>query len=400
MSADTTLTTRSLPARASWSRIVVWALLVAAAGYGLRSWLVSQQPAPLRTQAVVRGDITLQTLASGRIVPREELFVRSLVAGVLAELTAHPGDQVKKGDPLAVIRIVADPVILSEARAQVRLAEQRVARSERELGRVKPYGGGVALSGIELAKAEDDLRVARTELDNANERVRLISQGAAGERGTRSTRVLSPITGTVLAVPVAIGDVIGDTNSYRDGTTLAVVADMSQLLFKGQIEEAHVGKLALGMPAAVRIGALEGTAAPGVLSWISPRATVEATGPAASTGGNASTNTIAPLTATSTGITRFELWVTLTEPPRGARAGYSATAELSLDKRTNVLVVEERALRFEEGKALATVVTSRGGEEATESREVQVGISDGLKIEIMSGLKAGDRLVYPDESAP
>ncbi|MDB4988554.1 MAG: transporter subunit, partial [Myxococcaceae bacterium] len=198
MSKSIVQTTRRA-GRTSWPRVVLLVALVAALGLGLERWLGAASSEPRRTARVTRGEIVAQTLASGRIVPREEIFVRSLVAGVLAELTARPGDLVKKGDPLAVIRIVADPVILNDARSQVKVAEQRVARAERELTRVRPLGGGVAMSGQEVAKAEDDLTVARTELDNANERVRLVSQGAAGERGTRSTRVLAPISGTVLA---------------------------------------------------------------------------------------------------------------------------------------------------------------------------------------------------------
>ncbi|MDB4975033.1 MAG: efflux transporter, family, subunit [Myxococcaceae bacterium] len=393
MSGETLVAAGAAPKRVSWPRYVALSLIMACLAYGVRSWVSLSPEPPRRTVPVSRGEIVSKTLASGRIVPREEIFVRSLVAGVLAELTVRPGDVVHKGQQIALIRVVADPVILSDARSQVKLAEQRVARSQRELTRVTPLGGGVALSGQEVAKAEDELRLARTELDNAHERVRLVSQGAAGERGTRSTRVLSPITGTVLALPVAIGDVIGDTNSYRDGTTLAVVADMTQLLFKGQVEEAHVGKLWLGMPSVVRIGALAGTAAPGVLTWISPRATVEATGTTVST--QSSTTQIAPLTATSTGITRFELWVALTSPPEGARAGYSATAELTLERRSEVLVVEERALKFEDGKVLAAVAGAHG---ETHEREIQVGASDGLKIEVVSGLKEGERLAYPDET--
>ena len=379
-----------------WWRYVLLAACLAAVAYGLHAWLKGGPVVAPRTSAVTRGELVSQTVATGRIVPREEIFVRSLVAGVLSELTVKPGDVVKRGDQLAVVRVVADPVVLGDARSQVKLAAQRVARAERELTRVRPLTGSVALSGLELAKAEDELRLAGTELGNAEERVRLVSQGASHDRGTRSTRLLAPIDGTVLAMPVAIGDVIGDTNSYRDGTTVAVIADMNKLLFKGQIEEAHVGKLSLGMAARVRIGALSGSETPGVLTWISPRANVEAAGTTINTN-SSNAAVISPLTATSSGITRFELWVTLTTPPPGTRAGYSATAELTLDRRSNILVVEERALRFENSKVLAAVVDGNG---KVSEREVEIGISDGLKIEIVSGLKEGERLRYPDEVVP
>jgi HlyD family secretion protein len=367
------------------------ALVVGAVGVGLRHWL-NEKPEDPPFVTVSRGDIAARTLASGRIVPREEVFVRSLVAGVLAELHVQPGDHVKKGQQIALVRVVADPVVLSEAHGKVRLAEERLSRARRELERLSRIQNGVGLSAQELAKAEDALSEATTELDSAREREMFVKQGANREPGTRSTRVVSPIEGTVLAVPVAIGDVIGDTNSYRDGTTLAVVADMTKLLFKGQLEEAHVGKLRVGMPAEVRVGALEDVIAPGKLLWIAPRATVEA---AASTPGlptASGAQTIAPLTSNTTGITRFELWVELERPPENARAGYSATAELTLDERKNATLVEERALKFSGKDVIANLIGLDG---STRERKLETGISDGLRIEVKSGLRPGDRVALP-----
>jgi HlyD family secretion protein len=370
------------------ARYVLVALLLGGALYASRSLLTATPPEPPRTVRVQRGDVVARTLASGRIVPREEIFVRSLVAGVLDELVVRPGAVVKKGDTLAVVRVVADPVLLSEARSQGKLAEAHVARAERELTRLRSVGSGIALSGQELARAEDELRLAQTELTSARERLLFVAEGASHERGARSTRVVAPIAGTVLAVPVAIGDVIGDTNPYRDGTTIAVVADMTDLLFKGQIDEAHVGKLQIDMPATVRIGALEDSAVAGTLLWIAPRATVEAaTGPAPV---SATASSVSPLNATSSGITRFELWVKLLSPPARARAGYSATAELTLDERKHVLLVEERALRFEGNKTSCSVLTTTG---QVESRDLEVGVSDGLNIEVLSGVSEGDRVL-------
>lgn len=391
MSGPASITHPSLGKRGgSTARYVLLALALGVVAYGSRAWWTAAPAEPPHTLRIARGDVVARTLASGRIVPREEIFVRSLVAGVLDELMVRPGALVKKGDPLAVVRVVADPVVLSEARSQGKLAEAHVARAERELSRLRSVGSGIALSGQELARAEDELRLAQTELASARERLLFVAEGASHERGTRSTRVIAPISGTVLAVPVAIGDVIGDTNPYRDGTTLAVVADMTDLLFKGQIDEAHVGKLQLDMPATVRIGALEDSAVAGTLLWIAPRATVEAaTGPAPP---SANASPVSPLNATSAGITRFELWVKLESPPAQARAGYSATAELTLDERKNVLLVEERALKFEGDKISCSVLGAAG---QTESRELTVGVSDGLKIEVLSGLKEGDRVVAP-----
>lgn len=374
-------------------RYALLVVLLAGAAVAARHWLTASPEDPAFVTAT-RGDIAARTLASGRIVPREEVFVRSLVAGVLDELYVQPGDVVDKGQELALVRVVADPVQLSEARGKVRLGEEKLARAERELGRLTRIQDGVGLSAQELARAEDALREARTELDSARERERFVKQGASREPGTRSTRVVAPIAGTVLAIPVAIGDVIGDTNSYRDGTTLAVIADMDKLLFKGQLEEAHVGRLEVGMPALVRIGALEDVLAPGKLVWVAPRATVEAAPNAASATSAVSGSgpQLSPLGANSTGITRFELWVELDRAPAHARAGYSATAELTLAERKGALLIEERALRFAGNDVLADVLAPDG---STRERKLQLGVSDGLRVEVVSGLSPGDRLALP-----
>jgi HlyD family secretion protein len=361
--------------------LAVFAVLCAAYG-GVRWWRAPRDDTR-DTVLVSRGDIVVTTRVTGRIVPREEVFVRSLVAGVLDELKVRPGDIVRRGDHLATVRVIADPVMLSEARAQVTLAEDRVKRAQRELERVRPSNKNLALSGREIALAEDDQRMARAELQFARERLELVAHGAAAARGARSTRVLATIDGTVLAIPVAVGDVIGDTNSYRDGTTLAVIADMTQLLFKGQVEEAYVGKLKLGMPVEVRIGALDGATTSGTLGWIAPRASVDT--------GVAQTPqlSVAPLGASTAGVTRYEVWIELAQPPAGVRAGYSAAAEFTLDARKGVITLEERALLFEGENAYVQRVTKPGD---SERRPVQLGLSDGVRIEVLSGLEPGDRV--------
>ncbi len=369
-------------------------LMVLLAGVGVAArqyWTHKPEDPPFVT--ATRGDISARTLASGRIIPREEVFVRSLVAGVLAELHVRPGDVVKKGQQIALVRVVADPVVLSEAHGRVRIAEEKLARAQRDLDRLARIVNGVGLSAQELAKAQDALLEANTELESARERELFVKQGANRDPGMRSTRVVAPVDGTVLAVPVAIGDMIGESNSYRDGTTLAVVADMNKLLFKGQLEEAHVGKLRLGMPALVRIGALEDVVSPSKLTWIAPRATIEAVASASpSPSQSSNAQQLTPLTANSTGITRFELWIELEKAPPDARADYSATAELTLAERKDAVLIEERALRFSGDDVIANVLTHDGG---SAERKLTVGISDGLRIEVKAGLAPGDRVALP-----
>jgi HlyD family secretion protein len=354
------------------------------------------EPAPPPDETVSRGDLTYSVEVGGRLVPREEIFVRPLVSGLLAEVRVRPGQRVTKGHHLATVRIVADPVLLAEARAAERRAQASVASATRELARVRAIEGGSGIAAREIAQAEDHERVARNELEAAQERARLLAEGVAaagrpGEAGARSTHVLTPVDGTVLAVPVAVGDFVSESSTYRDGTAIAILADMQALMFKGFVEEAHVGRLSVGMPARVRIGALGGSELPGTLRWIAPRASIEVqpgTAPVLPSGQPALT----PLTASTAGSTRFELWIDVQAPEDApVRAGYTAAAELVLEHKQGVLNVPESALRFEGGKCYADV---RSGL-ASEERVVTLGISDGVRVEVLSGLKEGEKLVPP-----
>lgn len=360
-----------------WLRVAVLATVTAGVVVGVRRWRRAHAPAPPQGLHVRRGDVVLKAQATGRIVPRQEVFVRPLVSGMLVELAAHPGDRVRRGDLLATVRILADPVALGDAQSQAELARVRLTRATRELARARAGSSRDLIAAQALAQADDDARLARAELDAAQARVQLIARGTATTGALRSNRVLAPIDGTVLAVPVNVGDYVSETGSFRDGTTVAVVADMTDLLFKGQIEEAYVGQLRLSMPVSVRVGALPGASLQGTLQWISPRASVESVTGAPPPPG------VQALTASAAGVTRFELWASIARPPGEVRAGYSATAEVELARADHALLIEESAVRFADGKAY--VLPCHGAE-----REVRVGVSDGVRIEVLDGLRDGE----------
>ncbi len=360
------------------SRLAALAVLAGGAAYGVRAWKRAHVAPPPTGLRVRLGDVVVKAQATGRIVPRQEVFVRPLVSGMLVELAAHPGDVVHRGDLLATVRILADPVALGDAQAQVQLARVRHTRAARELARARGQASRDLIAGQSLDQAADDEAVARAELTAALSRAQLIARGTSGGGAAlRSNRVLSPVDGTVLAVPVNLGDYVSETSGFRDGTTVAVVADMTDLLFKGQIEEAYVGQLQLGMAVAIRVGALPAEPLRGTLRWISPRAIIEQVNGVTSTA-------VQALTSSSAGVTRFELWAAVAQPPGAVRAGYSASAEVELARATGVPVIEESALRFEGAKAWA--LPCGGGRE----REVRVGLSDGVRIQVTEGLRPGD----------
>jgi HlyD family secretion protein len=359
------------------ARVGLLALVVGGAVAGARAWRKAHATVAPTGLRVRLGDVVVKAQATGRIVPRQELFVRPLVSGMLVELAVRPGDVVRRGAVLATVRILADPVALGDARAQVEVARARHARAARELERARAQSARDLIAAQALDLAVGDEAVSRAELTAALGRAQLIARGSAGGSALRSNRVLAPVDGTVLTVPVNVGDYVSETSGFRDGTTVAVVADMGDLLFKGQIEEAYVGQLQLGMPVAIRVGALPAESLRGTLQWISPRATIEQVGGAAAGG-------VQALTASSAGVTRFELWAAVARPPGAVRAGYSASAEVELARVTQVPIIEESALRFDEGRAYAQ--PCGGGRE----RPVTVGVSDGVHIQVTAGLRPGD----------
>lgn len=379
-------------------RLLSWSLVLAASGAAAAALAFGESPPPAARAefTVVRGDVTERATAMGRIVPRQEVYLRSAVPGILRELKVRPGDAVAAGDHVATIEVVADPVRLHQATGEERAAELRLAQARREhqrlvsLSRLQP--GSVAPADLDAAR--DAVELADLALGTARRTVQLVREGSAG-RGLASTRVTATVSGTVLEVPVAVGDFISEASTFRDGTVLAIVADMQELLFRGLLDETPVGRLSPGAPVTVRVGALRGRTYAATLEYIAPRATIEAASPAPPPGGAADARRAA---WTPGGLTRFEIHARLErgEALEAVRAGFSATAEIELERRTGVVLVDDGALRFDGDRVSVLVRTAAG---RLESRVVELGLSDGLRTEVLGGLEEGEVVAVVDGSA-
>ena len=365
---------------ASSVRVVMTALVLLLIGAAVL-FTLRRPPDPIATPLteVERGTVIHQVVVVGRVVPRTEVQVKATIPGVLSRVVVQPGESVQRGQLLATIRPVADPVSLSDARARVEQAALQKQAAARELERQRKLQLGAA---VDLDLARDALRVAEVELAAAKQAVRLIAEGTSQGRGQASTHVLSPLDGTVLAVPVVVGSFVSDTNPYRDGTTIAVVAEMGAILLKGQMDESRIAELKLGMPLSVQEGARAQERFDATLEYIAPQATIEHTGV-----GTAATAATKDLPGR---VTRFEIWAAVPADVVGElRAGYSATAEIELGRCEDVLVVNEGALTFRDGRPHVMV---HGPERKISEREIEVGISDGIRIEVVSGLDLGERV--------
>lgn len=311
-------------------------------------------------------DITRKTVASGALVPRNEVAVKPRVSGVVNALAVEPGAIVEVGDLIAEIGVIPDSMSLNNATASLRTVDISLADARRAYERDKALFDQSALSTAALEQSEVTLRLREQERRAAADTLRLIREGAARGGEDVNTQVRATIRGMVLDVPVKVGQSVIESNTFNEGTTVALIADMGDLIFQGTIDESEVSRVRVGMPLRITVGALEDEVFSGELEYIAPKGSIES------------------------GAVQFEIRAAIDTPQdRFIRAGVSATADIELEKRTAVLSINEALLKFEDGRPYVEVEVS---EQSFERRPIELGVSDGIYTEVLSGLTAEDRL--------
>ncbi|QCR24233.1 efflux RND transporter periplasmic adaptor subunit [Pontibacter sp. SGAir0037] len=326
-------------------------------------------PIVYQTEAPFETDIIKKTVATGSIVPRKEVVVKSQVSGVVEELYVEAGQTVKKGQLLAKIRIVPNIVNVNNAENALETARINFEEAKRELERYDELYQQKVVAEQEYRKYKADYNLKREALQSAENNLQLVREGASKRNGQSSNLVLSTIDGMLLDVPVKVGTSIIERNNFNEGTTIASVADMRSLVFEGKIDESEVGKLKEGMDLLLTIGAIEGKIYNAKLEYIAPKGALEE------------------------GAIKFPIraQVLLSEKDF-LRAGYSANADIVLDKREKVVAVKESMLLFEKD---ATFVEVEKAPQVFEKRQVKTGLSDGINIEIVSGLQKTEKIKVP-----
>lgn len=319
---------------------------------------------------VKRADIRRSTIVTGTIEPRVEVDVKPQISGIVAEIFKEAGQTVQKGELIARIKVVPDMAQLNSAENRVKLAQLSSQQALRDFERTKTLYDQKLVSAEEFEKAQLALRQQREELANAKDALKIVKEGVSNSMaGNSTTLVRSTIDGTILDIPVKVGNSVTMSNTFNDGTTIATVANMNDLLFKGNIDETEVAKLRNGMELGITVGAVTDVRLTARLEFIAPKVSSGTTG------------------------NQFEIKGALLQS-KGVtlRAGYSANAEIILDARSQVLSLPESAVKFEGGKAVVYVQTGDKDANTFERRVVQTGLSDGVNIEIRSGLRIGEKV--------
>jgi HlyD family secretion protein len=320
--------------------------------------------------AVTRGDIQEKALAVGTIEPEKETEVKSTIPGIVSEVLFKIGDSVKAGEPLFKISPNPTPLEYVEARRSMEVSEVTMNRAKNDWERQVQLYKGKLISQSEIETAESAYQEANLRYKTALERLELLEKGRIHMSNREINSIIkSPTSGIILSQSVFLGDPVVPLTTYQPGTKLCSLADMASLLFKGTVDEIDVGKITTGMDAEITIGALPDASIRGKVERIFPKAKKE---------GNAT-------------LFDIEISINLDDGP-ALRAGFSATASIRIRERKQVLLLPERLVIFEDGKRFVEVPEGDKGKQARKV-EIQTGLSDGLNIEILSGLKEGEKVI-------
>jgi HlyD family secretion protein len=358
---------RKSGARIAWIVVVI---IVAAVAVGL--WLAKRNGGAAGdlgpTVKVERGDVVEKALAVGSIVPRNEISVKSKVSGVVERIYREPGDRVEAGQPLLEVKPDPTPLELVQAKRQVEMNEIVERNAARGLQRTKELLSRGLVSDREFEQAEKDYEEASLQLQMSREELALLEKGRVKIAGSQIESVIkAPIDGYVLEKSVNIGDPVVPLTSYQAGTVLMTLADMDSLVFRGTVDEIDVGKLSLGMPVKVKIGALPDAEVPGTLDKISLKAREE------------SNSRMFPVE-----ISIDDARVAL------LRAGYSANADIIIREVKDILTVPERVVYFSGDSVYVETAGAGGGRQKV---MIETGLSDAIRVEVKSGLEEGQEIL-------
>lgn len=321
-----------------------------------------------------QADIQKTTIITGKIEPRNEVNVKPQISGIITELLKEPGDYVNAGDVIAKVKVIPDMGQLSSAEMRVRLAEINLKQAQVDFNREENLYNQKLVSADEYDKSKQALDQAKHEKLAAEDALQVVRDGVSkSNANASSTLIRSTISGVILDIPVKVGNSVILSNTFNDGTTIASVANMNDLIFRGNIDETEVGQLVNNMPMKITVGALQDLKFDANLEYISPKA-VE-----------------------SNGANQFEIKAAVKLAEGGKiRSGYSANAEIVLAKADKVLSVPESAIEFSGDSTFVYIIKGEGKEKTYERTQVTTGLSDGVNIEIKKGLTAKDKVRGPE----
>ena len=328
------------------------------------------------TQTVITTSIERKTVVTGKVIPEDEVEIKPQIQGIIEALFVEEGDLVNTGDLLAKIKVVPNEQNLNSAEG--RLANSRIVlkNAEIELNRNKDLFEKGIISKQNFDNVQLRFNQSKQDVSNAVSDLQIIRSGSKGGAASANTNIRATVPGTVLEIPVEEGFQVIASNSFNAGTTIATIADLNKMIFEGKVDEAEVGKLRVGMPLEVNLGAIEDQALEAQLKFIAPKGNEEQ------------------------GAVQFIIEADLfLNDSIFVRAGYSANASLVLERKDSIMAIPEALLQFDR-ETEEPYVEVQTEDQKFERKDVEIGISDGVNVEIISGLTKEDQIKVWNKTEP
>lgn len=329
----------------------------------------AEDPTVYETEKPSKENIVKKAVATGSILPLEEVLIKPNISGVIEEIYVEGGDMVKAGDLIAKIKVIPNLSALNNARNSIQTAKIDLDDQKRNYDRQKTLFDKNVISRQDVERAEVAYKQALQSYNAANQNYDIVRTGSTrGLGSSANTLIRSQVAGMVLEVPVDVGNQVIESNNFNDGTTIASLADIDKMIFEGKVDESEVGKIKEGLPLEITVGAIENAIFDAVLDYIAPKGNLE------------------------NGAIQFEIKGTLKKQDSiFIRAGLSANASIILAKADSVLVIKEALVQFDPETKAPFVEVQVGGQQF-ERRDITLGISDGINIEIKEGLALEDAI--------
>jgi len=317
-----------------------------------------------------RGTVETKTVATGNVEPRYEILIKPQISGIISEVLKEAGQRVTEGEIIAKVKVIPEMGQLNSAESRVNVARISLDQVESTHRRDEQLFKQGILTAEEFDVSKANYRKAKEELANAQSALEIVRDGISrNTRSSSTTQIRSTITGMILNVPIKVGNSVIQSNSFNDGTTIASVANMNDMIFRGNVDETEIGKIREGMPIKLTVGALGTRTFDAVLEYVSPKGEEK------------------------NGAIQFEIKAAVSLPDTSfVRAGYSANAEIVLERAENVLTIPESTVEFHGDTAFVQVVKQEKPKQIFEKRQIKTGLSDGIKIEVKEGLTEKDKI--------
>lgn len=339
----------------------------------------SKSSVTYETQKPFISNIEKKTVATGKVVPEDEIEIKPQISGIIDKIYLEEGAKVKAGDLIAVIKVVPNEQSLNQARGRVTNAQIALANVKIEYDRNKALFDKGVISSQDFNSLQLRFDQATQELNNSQADYQIIRVGSSGGSSTANTNIRATVDGTILEIPVEVGDQVIQSNNFNDGTTIATIADLSKMIFEGKVDEGEVGKLQVGTPLKISLGAIEGKELDAKLRFIAPKGVEE------------------------TGAVQFKIEGDVEiKDDIFIRAGYSANASMVLEKKDSVMVIPEALLQFDKktDKPYVEIAVGAVTDQKFERKDVEIGISDGVNVEIVSGITKDDEVKIWNKTEP